>query len=285
MDFLKALLSFFLLLYMSLGLALSAFADQQTTVLTRKIAFGASKLELPYIDGSTNELMEAEANKVIQEAAVVLAQKSGGDVTYRVTLNRPSLLGVLLIADNGGAKDYAGLNLDLTSGREFGVPDFFTDSEEMRNTLAGVSGVLFGEKGIYLRGEGAPSYDRLLPYNAILPSIRMGEAGRIMQIARLTSNAAGKVLDLGDKRLFAIKLDSNPSTGYSWHISCPSESVKTVGSSFTIPRGNENKVGTPGIEILMAAVEKPGVYNVKLEYRRTWEKMSLESFEFTVVAR
>lgn len=281
----KSLLRICLLTIMCFGVALSAFADQQTTVLTRKLVSGASKLELPYIDGSTNEQMEAEANKLIQDTALALAQKTGGDVTYRIMLNRPSLLSVLLVAESAAGRKYAGLNLDLTSGREFGIPEFFVDSEQMQQTLAGSEGVLFSEKGIYLRSAATGAYDTLLPYSAILPSIRMGEAGRIMQIARLTANAAGKVLDLGDKRLFAVKLESNPSAGYGWHISCAQDGVKTVGSSFTILRGNETKSGTPGIEILMGVVEKPGVYNIKMEYRRTWEKMSLKSFDFVIVAR
>ncbi len=105
-----------------------------------------------------------------------------------------------------------------------------------------------------------------------------------MQLARLTENAAGKTLRLPQSGLIALKLDANPSTGYGWEMSCSSPDVSKVGSSFTIPRSDENKVGVPGVEILVLAVTKPGTYNVRMDYKRSWEKISLNSFSFTVVA-
>lgn len=46
----------------------------------------------------------------------------------------------------------------------------------------------------------------------------------------------------------ALKLDSNPSTGYGWQFACSSPAVSKVGSSFTIPRGDEERMGAPALK-------------------------------------
>ena len=52
----------------------------------------------------------------------------------------------------------------------------------------------------------------------------------------------------------------------------------------TIPRADEERMGAPGVEILVLAVTKPGTYNIRMDYKRSWEKMSLQSFNFIVIA-
>lgn len=263
----------------------TVFADQQTTVLTQKGTIGKTSVSLPYIDGSNNEDLEKEANRLIKEFAAKLSKEVGGQIYYEVTLNRPSLVSVLLTAVNGSHSAYKALNLDLTTGREFGVTDFFVDNEEVQQVLGDYNQVLFAEEGVYLRKTENSPYSDFVPYGRIITSMRIGEAGRIMQIAKLTANVEGKILNLGKNRLLALKLDANPSTGYGWHMSCNSDALSEVGSSFTIPRGNPDRKGTPGTEILLLAVKEPGTYNVRMEYRRSWEKMNLQSFTFTIIAQ
>ena len=104
------------------ALSLPVFADQRTTVLTEDITLGKVTAQLPYIDGSNIPAMEKQANAIVRTTAEKLAQQvGGGTVTYKVMLNRPSIVGLLLEAKNGGKTAYAGLNLDLTSGSEFDV--------------------------------------------------------------------------------------------------------------------------------------------------------------------
>ena len=73
----------------------------------------------------------------MRDAAAKLVKEVGGQgsVTYKVMLNRPSLVSLLLEADNGGRKAYAGLNLDLTTGKEFEVTDFFVDNDNVKATM------------------------------------------------------------------------------------------------------------------------------------------------------
>lgn len=270
-----------------LALCLPVFADQQTTVLRQETSVGKAQAVLPYIDGSNSVDFEKKANGLILAAAQDLArQVGGGSIDYEVTLNRPSLVSVLLTATNGSKHAYRGLNLDLTTGAEFSVTDFFVNNDTVKDALHGYENILFAESGLLCsRGKYEP-YDALaVPYSQVLPSIRIGEAGRIMQVARLTASASKKTLVLEKGGLIALKLDANPSTGYSWAMSCASPNVQKVGSSFTIPRAEEERVGTPGVEIMFLNVQQPGTYNIKMEYKRPWEKLSLDSFSFTVIVQ
>ena len=66
-------------------------------------------------------------------------------------MNRPSLISVLLKGTNGERTYYRGVNLDLTTGREFTLDDFFFSNEE-REKLLGKhpENVLFTDEGIVL---------------------------------------------------------------------------------------------------------------------------------------
>lgn len=277
----------FLTALFCLSLCVAAFADQQTTVLTEQTALGKAAANLPYIDGSNDTVSEKQANALVRSTASKLLKEVGGagSVSYKVLLNRPSLVSLQLEAENGGRTAYAGLNIDLTTGKEFGVTDFFVDNESVKSALDSYDNVLFGEEGLYVRSSKNGAYTTLVPYNKLLPSLRIGEAGRLLQIAKVTENVAGKTVTLPASGLIALKLDSNPSTGYGWEMSCASAAVSKVGSSFTIPNANDGRTGVPGVEIMMLAVTQPGTYTVRMDYKRSWEKLSLQSFSFTVVAK
>ena len=211
----------------------------------------------------------------------------GGAVTYEVKLNRPSLVSILLTATNGERVAYKGLNLDLTTGKEFTVTDFFVDKEQVQQALGDYDRVLFAEDGIYLQQEKYGEYATFVPYNKVLDHMRIGEAGRIMQVARLTAAASGKTLVLDKPGMLALKLASNPSTGYSWQMSADSAAVVRVGSTFIIPREEEERMatGVAGTEILFLNVNEPGTYKVHMEYKRPWERISLDKFTFTISVR
>ena len=218
-------------------LCLPAFADQQTTVLQERVTIGKASATLPYLDGSNDVEYEKQLNALIRAAATKLSKEvGGGSVSYAVKLNRPSLVSLLLTASNGNEVAYQGLNLDLTTGKEFTVTDFFVDKEQVQQALGDYSRVLFAEDGFYVQQEKYGAYNSFVPYNKLLDHMRIGEAGRIMQVARLTAAASDKTLVLDKPGLLALKLASNPSTGYGWHMSADSAAVVKVGSTFIIPR-------------------------------------------------
>ena len=269
-------------------LCLPALADQQTTVLQEQATLGKASATLPYLDGSNDVEYEKQLNALIRATATKLSKEvGGGAVSYTVKLNRPSLVSLLLTASNGKQVAYQRLNLDLTTGKEFTVTDFFVDKEQVQQALGDYSRVLFAEDGFYLQQEKYGAYDSFVPYNKLLDHMRIGEAGRIMQVARLTAAASGKTLVLDKPGLLALKLASNPSTGYGWHLSTDSAHVVKVGGTFIIPREEEERhaVGVAGTEILFLNVQQPGTYKVQLEYKRPWERISLEKFSFTVIAQ
>lgn len=266
------------------------FADQQTTVLSAPASFSKTDGMLPYIDGSNDVTLEKQANNILQEKAKKLLQDVGGQghISYEVKLNRPSLVGVLLKAENNGCVAYQGVNIDLTSGREFTAGDFYTESDEFKALVKGGSDLLFAEKGIYLRAGGQGNYDTFIGYGKLMPYMRIGDAGRLLQIARLTQNAADKVLTVPSGSLMALKLDSNPSSGYRWEVKLDKAAegrIQKVGSSFIMPHSNDDRVGTPGTEILVLTAQEPGECLVTLEYKRPWEKQAVNSFSFKVVIK
>ena len=185
-------------------LCLPALADQQTTVLQEQATLGKASATLPYLDGSNDVEYEKQLNALIRATATKLSKEvGGGAVSYTVKLNRPSLVSLLLTASNGDQVAYQGLNLDLTTGKEFTVTDFFVDKEQVQQALGDYSRVLFAEDGFYLQQEKYGAYDSFVPYNKLLDYMRIGEAGRIMQVARLTAAASGKTLVLDKPGLLA----------------------------------------------------------------------------------
>ena len=70
-------------------------------------------------------------------------------------------------------------------------------------------------------------------------------------------------------------------------MSANSTAVVRVGSTFIIPREEEERVatGVAGTEILFLNVQQPGTYKVQMEYKRPWERISLDKFTFTIIAR
>ncbi len=270
-----------------LSLCLTAFADQQTTVLTEQTTLGKAAATLPFIDGSNDTALEKQANSLISTTAAKLLKSVGnqGSVSYKVMLNRPSLVALQLEAKNGSRTAFAGLNIDLTTGKEFGVTDFFVDNDVVKAALGSYDDVLFGENGLYLRQGKGEAYKTVVPYSKVLTALRIGEAGRIFQMAKITGNVAGKTVTVPASGLVALKLEANPSTGYGWEMSCASPAVSKAGSSFTIPNANDGRVGVPGVEIMVLAVTQPGTYNVRMDYKRSWEKMSLDKFSFTLIAK
>ena len=280
----------FLTALLCMFLCLPAFADQQTTVLFSPVNIKKATGFLPFIDGSNDPVLEKEANNILQKYAEELVDKVGnkGTINYAVQLNRPSLVSVLLQANNEKKVAYKGVNLDLTTGREFIVYDFFTKDEKVQETLGDYADVLFSEKGIYTRESERTGYTGFVPYSKLMASMRIGEAGRLVQIAKLTRNAEGKTLTVPNGSLLALKLDSNPTTGYRWIVTYPEgaeNAIKNVGSSFIMPRGDDQRTGMPGVEILVFTAQEVGTYNLKFDYKRPWERLGSDSFNFTVVVK
>lgn len=276
------------IMMLCLSLFSVCYADQDTTVLSMPTKCFNAKGIIPYIDGTADEEFERKANGVIMNTVreIVKQVGSAGSFSYSVQLNRPSLVSVLLKAQNGSRVNYKALNLDLTTGRDAVINEFFVNDDSLKNALGKFEGYVFTEEGVFLRNSAKVKYTRFVPYSEILTSVRIGEAGRLFKIARLTRKSEKKILHIAKNNLFAIQLDSNPTTGYRWEAELPKDGqIMKVASSFVIPKPEDQQVGTPGKEILFFYTTAPGSYDITFRYKRGWEKFNVDEFVTTVAVR
>ena len=267
------------LLAASLLFCQTVFADQPTTVLTELKEGKRITVEMPVIDGANDEALQRAANSVLRNAVEDVANKVGkqGTVSYEVTLNRPSLVSILVKGTNGGRVVYRAVNLDLTTGREFALDDFFFSSEEQEKLLGKqTDNILFTEEGIAFSEKKGAAYTKKFAYQDLLSLARIGDIGRLLKVWKLTENSDGKILTVNQGDLFAFKLNANPSTGFQWVNTVsggPANGLYKTGSSFMIPNSQKEQVGTPGIEFQFYAAKTPGTYQLQLSYQRPWEKV------------
>ena len=78
---------------------------------------------------------------------------------------------------------------------------------------------------------------------------------------------------------FTIKLESNPTTGYTWQPVFDEHAIKLISSDF-IPINKQ--MGASGIEKFIFKALKLGSTKIKMSYKRSWEKGSRNEKEFYV---
>jgi inhibitor of cysteine peptidase len=80
---------------------------------------------------------------------------------------------------------------------------------------------------------------------------------------------------------FKIELQSNPSTGYSWHLLFYNKNIlKLLSSEFEAK--TENQIGTAGKQRFNFEATKKGTTSIKLVYKRAWEISTMKSKEFSI---
>ncbi|MFA6431305.1 MAG: protease inhibitor I42 family protein [Candidatus Margulisiibacteriota bacterium] len=73
--------------------------------------------------------------------------------------------------------------------------------------------------------------------------------------------------------VFFIKVASNPSTGASWELNKPLDTILLLQGSDYIPKKTSPKVvGAGGEEIWTFQAIKAGTTTISLKYGRSWEK-------------
>ena len=277
-----------LLCCLILGLSTVAFAEQPTTVFSKVVATKNMQGEIPEIDGLRYTNLQKSVNGILNSKVKdLLAQVGGsGTVSYEVKLNRPSLVGILLKATNGGHTAYQAVNLDMTTGNEFSIRDFVGEGNAVHEILGAYEGVLFADNGIYTRTSSGAAYSNFVSYSKLFPLLRTGEAGRLLTVYGLTRAVEDKVVTMKAGELLALQLESNRTTGYSWFVEGIGYAGQfyELGRSYVLP-GNaaNNRTGMPGLEIIVFGAQEPGEYKVNMEYKRAWEKGSgFDKFSFTV---
>ena len=80
---------------------------------------------------------------------------------------------------------------------------------------------------------------------------------------------------------FAIELEGNPTTGYTWQVHADSRHLALLGQEFE-PGGKG--VGAGGREVFRFRVLASGQTEIDCEYQRPWDKESRESRRFRVIS-
>jgi inhibitor of cysteine peptidase len=97
----------------------------------------------------------------------------------------------------------------------------------------------------------------------------------------LTDADAGAIVSVGVGTRIVVRLESNPSTGYSWVATPPSGVLRAVGKDSTEP-GETGRVGVPGTQMFAYEVVAAGLERIELRYERSWERVPVKSFSVTV---
>lgn len=319
-------------------------SSASVTVLEKNISL-CSECSVPVIDALETAALEQNANKILSAAVHKMADKVGkkGRVSFEVGLNKNELVSFLikgeklkneknkgennksekirdekLKGENSDGKSaqifavyYDAVNIDLTTGNEFGTDSFYFDGPEMEKILgkkgSAYTSVYFAENGIYTAKGKYAAYSDFHSYGDLIGLMRMGEAGRLVPIVKLTRNCEDMTLTVDKGTLIALNLATNPSTGYQWMESISEGEVflpgygsdentglntglniKTglyrTGRIFTLPHeGVRNVPGSPGTELQFFHAAKKGIYTVTMSYKRPWENVSgVYEFSFKV---
>jgi len=108
--------------------------------------------------------------------------------------------------------------------------------------------------------------------------VRVKKAGSIDKDPKVYDNPDEEIeVEVGVK--FALALESNPSTGYSWQLAEPLDEsvVEFVSSEFEKKSGGDHGeeegeiVGAPGEEVWTFEAIGEGETEIELEYVRSWE--------------
>jgi len=79
---------------------------------------------------------------------------------------------------------------------------------------------------------------------------------------------------------FAIALDGNPTTGYSWQVRIPEEYLSLVEHEF---RPGQAGLGRGGQELFHFQARQAGVADLLFTYRRSWEAAARRRRTYRVV--
>lgn len=102
----------------------------------------------------------------------------------------------------------------------------------------------------------------------------------------VTASDNGSEIRLKTGETMVIRLESNPTTGYSWQVLEIDNSVleQDGDSEFKTAPGNEGSVGAGGEETIRFKALGPGKITLTLGYMRPWEDLPpLQTFSIQVV--
>lgn len=103
----------------------------------------------------------------------------------------------------------------------------------------------------------------------------------------VTKSNLGQTISIATNQVLEVKLPCNPSTGYGWYAtSIDTNLISQIGDEEFVPYSNNGMVGQPGNQITRFAGISQGTTNLKLEYKRPWEKniAAIDVYTVTIVS-
>ena len=88
----------------------------------------------------------------------------------------------------------------------------------------------------------------------------------------VTGGDSSRVVNLKTGDTLVVRLDSNPSTGYSWDVSQGKADVLLQKSRVFERGAPDSTPGTGGKDVWMFDAVKDGKQKLTFTYRRPWEK-------------
>ena len=105
----------------------------------------------------------------------------------------------------------------------------------------------------------------------------------------LTEKDNGKSFVLKGNEIIMVKLESNPSTGYSWDLAGENKDsiVALISSDYHASLKDKSLVGGGGYEIFTFQAQSSGSADIVLSYRRPWEEKTepIETFRLNIIVR
>jgi inhibitor of cysteine peptidase len=103
----------------------------------------------------------------------------------------------------------------------------------------------------------------------------------------VTDSDADKPLQLSVGQTLQVRLASNPTTGYSWTVQQTPTELQLGQSVYATGSQSKNMPGAGGYQAIEFAAKFAGQGELKLEYRRPWEKdiAAAKTFSVTVTVK
>lgn len=122
-------------------------------------------------------------------------------------------------------------------------------------------------------------------------ALAVGLAGCAGSRVTVTEGDAGTIQRVRVGDTLAVRLGGNPSTGFNWSRTSPSDDAiadsvlaPVSEGEWVFPAGG-NLPGEPGICIFVYEVARTGTVTLSYTYARSWEPEPAETWSITVWAR
>jgi inhibitor of cysteine peptidase len=98
----------------------------------------------------------------------------------------------------------------------------------------------------------------------------------------LRYDSTAKVIQVGVGETFAVALEGNPSTGYTWQVDVDDRYLEQVAQEFE-PAGEG--VGAAGYEVCRFRALGAGKTHIALAYQRPWDHKARDTRQIQVVIK